>query len=195
LAAFCRTWVGLIHAHEFDAYTYGPLAGRLAGVPVVATVHGHSYYADCGRRRLAYRAVSRAAVMVAVSEDVKRFVVERTGVSARQIRVVHNGIGPVGPVSEEMRARLRADSLVVYFPSRGDFEGQSRLLKGRVLGALRESGVISLDLTSCVRETGPERAFIAGGKHYSAAGNAAVARCLLPMVSRLARDSGALPLP
>jgi len=86
-------------------------------------------------------------------------------------------------------------SLVVYFPSRGDFQGQSRFLKGRVLSALRESGVNSLDLTSCVRQAGPEGAFIAGGGHYSAAGNAAVARCLLPMMSRLGRDSGALPLP
>jgi glycosyltransferase involved in cell wall biosynthesis len=101
--------VGLIHAHEFGANAYGTLAGRLARVPVLATVHGHSYYADCRRRRLAYRAVSRAAVMVAVSEDVKRFVVERTGASGRRVRVVYNGIGPVAPVSEETRTRLRAE--------------------------------------------------------------------------------------
>jgi len=101
--------VGLIHAHEFGANTYGTLAGRFAGVPVVATVHGRSYYADCGRRRLAYRVVSHAAAMVAVSEDVKRFVTERTGVSAKRVRVVHNGIGPSRMVSTEARARVRAD--------------------------------------------------------------------------------------
>ena len=101
--------VGLIHAHEFGANTYGTLAGWLAGVPVVATVHGRSYYAERGRRRLAYRFVSRYAVMVAVSEDVKRFVAARTGVSARRIRVVHNGIGPAAPVTAGAGARLRAD--------------------------------------------------------------------------------------
>jgi glycosyltransferase involved in cell wall biosynthesis len=101
--------VGLIHAHEFGANTYGTLAGRLARVPVVTTVHGQSYYADCRRRRLAYRVVSRAAVMVAVSEDIKRFVVERAGVSASRVRVVHNGIDAVRPVSAEERARLRTD--------------------------------------------------------------------------------------
>jgi glycosyltransferase involved in cell wall biosynthesis len=101
--------VGVIHAHEFGANTYGTLAGRLAGVPVVATVHGRSYYADRGRRRLAYRAVSRGAVMVAVSEDVKRFVVDATGVSATRIGVVHNGIGLAAPVAEEARIRLRAE--------------------------------------------------------------------------------------
>jgi glycosyltransferase involved in cell wall biosynthesis len=101
--------VGLIHAHEFGANTYGTLAGRLTRVPVIATVHGRSYYADWGYRRLAYRIVSRAAGMVTVSKDLKRFVVERTGASARRVRVVYNGIGLLGPVSAEARARLRAE--------------------------------------------------------------------------------------
>lgn len=101
--------VGLIHAHEFGANTWGTMAGRLARRPVVATVHGRSYYADSRRRRLAYRVVSRAAVMVAVSEDIKRFVVEATGVSAHRVRVVHNGIGRPASVSAETRARTRLE--------------------------------------------------------------------------------------
>jgi glycosyltransferase involved in cell wall biosynthesis len=101
--------VAVIHAHEFGANTYGTLAGRLAGVPAVATVHGRSYYADCRRRRLAYRVVSCAAAMVAVSEDVKRFVVEATGVPAGRVRVVLNGVAAATPVPEETRARLRAE--------------------------------------------------------------------------------------
>jgi len=101
--------VSLIHAHEFGANTYGTLAGRLARVPVVATVHGRGYYADRGHRRLAYRAVSRAAAMVVVSEEVKRFVVERTGASARRVRVVYNGIRTAGSVPQEIQASLRAD--------------------------------------------------------------------------------------
>src|SRR6185503_1868012 len=101
--------VALIHAHEFGANTWGTMAGRLAGRPIVATVHGRSYYGDCGRRRLAYRVVSRAAVMVAVSEDIKRFVVGATGVKEERIRVVHNGIGPAAPVSAEIRAKTRAE--------------------------------------------------------------------------------------
>ena len=104
-----RRHVSLIHAHEFGANTWGTMAGRLAGRSVIATVHGRSYYADSLRRRLAYRVVSRAAVMVAVSEDVKRFVVSSTGVAGGRIRVVHNGIGPAAPVSAEDRARTRAD--------------------------------------------------------------------------------------
>jgi glycosyltransferase involved in cell wall biosynthesis len=101
--------VSLIHAHEFGANTYGTLAARLADRPAVATVHGRSYYADSVRRRLAYRAVSRAAVMVAVSQEVKRFVVERAGVSTRRVRVVYNGIRTMAPVSEEAKRRLRSE--------------------------------------------------------------------------------------
>ena len=101
--------VALIHAHEFGANTWGTMAGRLAGRPVVATVHGRSYYAESPRRRLAYRVVSRAATMVAVSDDVRRFVVESTGVSPRRVRVVHNGIGTPAPVSSEARAMVRTE--------------------------------------------------------------------------------------
>jgi glycosyltransferase involved in cell wall biosynthesis len=101
--------VAVVHAHEFGANTWGTMAGRLAGRPVVATVHGRSYYADSFKRRLAYRIVSRAATMVAVSEDVRRFVVEATGVSRRRVRVVHNGIDPPAPVSSEARAGVRAE--------------------------------------------------------------------------------------
>jgi hypothetical protein len=72
--------------------------------------------------------------------------------------------------------------LLVYFPSRSDFEGQEFSAKDAVLAALQRSGVHCLDLTACIREVGPERAFIAGRPHYAAAGNAAVAACLLPVV-------------
>ena len=84
--------VELIHAHEFTANTYGTLLGRLAGVPVVATVHGKNYYAEQVKRRAAYRFTSRAARMIAVSEDLKRFAVERVGISAHRIKVIYNGV-------------------------------------------------------------------------------------------------------
>jgi glycosyltransferase involved in cell wall biosynthesis len=128
--------VGLIHAHEFGANTYGTLVGCLARIPVVATVHGRGYYADRARRRLAYRVVSRAAVMVAVSEDVKRFIVERTGTSPARVRVIHNGIGAATPTSPGETARVRADlgirdgeSVVIVVGSLYDVKGHRYLLE------------------------------------------------------------------
>jgi glycosyltransferase involved in cell wall biosynthesis len=60
-------------------------------------------------RRWAYRIVSHIATMVAVSEDVKRFLVEVTGAAERRIRVVHNGIGRVAlPSADEVDRRRSA---------------------------------------------------------------------------------------
>lgn len=87
-----RENVALIHAHEFTANTYGTLVARLADIPLVATVHGKSYYCDKLRRRLAYRMVGRHATMVAVSEDLKRFLVKEVGVRPERIKVVYNGV-------------------------------------------------------------------------------------------------------
>ena len=74
------------------------------------------------------------------------------------------------------------EPLIVYFPSRGDFEGQDRSAKLTVLGILERSGVRYVDLTSCIQAADPARAFLPQRPHYSAHGNAAVARCLLPTV-------------
>lgn len=87
--------VDLIHAHEFDANVQGTFAAALTGVPLVATVHGKNYFGEKLRRRLAYRWVSRHATMVAVSQNLKQFIVEQVGVSPDRIKVVHNGVDVV----------------------------------------------------------------------------------------------------
>lgn len=84
--------VDVIQAHEFDAIVHGALVAKIAGVPMVATIHGKHYFWEKGRRRWAYRWVSRYAKMVAVSEDLKRFVVEQTGMAVGRIQVIYNGV-------------------------------------------------------------------------------------------------------
>lgn len=84
--------VDLIHAHEFDANTQGALVAALAGIPIVATVHGKNYFWEKLRRRLAYRWVSRTAIMVAVSENLKQFIIEKVGASPDRVRVLYNGV-------------------------------------------------------------------------------------------------------
>ena len=63
--------VDLIHAHEFDAIVQGTCAAAMAGIPLVATVHGKNYFWEKYRRRLAYRWVSRRTTMIAVSQNLK----------------------------------------------------------------------------------------------------------------------------
>lgn len=105
--------VAVIHAHEFTANVYGSMMGQIMGVPVVATVHGKNYFADQLKRRAAYRYVSRVSRMVAVSEDLKQFIVRRAGVAEHRVDVVYNGVDVAGlPSIDELsaiRAHLRLD--------------------------------------------------------------------------------------
>ncbi len=84
--------VDLIHAHEFDANVQGAFVAALLGIPLVATIHGKNYFWEKLRRRLAYRCVSHWTTMVAVSQNLKQFVIEKVGVSPDRLRVVYNGV-------------------------------------------------------------------------------------------------------
>ncbi|MGI0024406.1 MAG: glycosyltransferase, partial [Nitrososphaera sp.] len=84
--------IHVIHAHEFAMNVYGSLLSRMTGIPIVATVHGKNYYWVKWRRRLAYQFVARQSVMVAVSEHLKRFLMQRVAIDPDKIRIVHNGI-------------------------------------------------------------------------------------------------------
>lgn len=84
--------VDLVHAHEFDANVQGAFVANLTGIPLVATVHGKNYFWEKRRRRLAYRWVSRIATMVAVSQDLKQFIVEKVGIAPHRLKVLYNGV-------------------------------------------------------------------------------------------------------
>jgi len=79
--------------------------------------------------------------------------------------------------------------LVVYFPARIDFNSEGSASRQGALRTLDYAGVNYTDMRSCVEAVGVSEAFVPGRPHYSPAGNAAVARCLLPVVRHaLARD-------
>lgn len=84
--------IDVMHSHEFATNVYASLLSRVTGIPVITTVHGKNYYGERGRRRLAYRFVARQSRMVAVSQDLKRFLMQRVAIPSDRIRVVHNGI-------------------------------------------------------------------------------------------------------
>ena len=107
LALIRKEQVQLIHAHEFDAIVHGTLAAALARIPIVATIHGKNYYWQKATRRIAYRLVSRYARMVTVSEDLKGFVMQRTGIPSQRMRVIYNGIDAFPDVEPNDQARLR----------------------------------------------------------------------------------------
>lgn len=97
-----REQVALIHAHEFSAILCGWIVAMMAGIPIVATVHGKNYFWEKLRRRVIYRLVNRHGTMVAVSQDLKRFMCEKVGVTEERVEVIYNGVAPAqtGTVEE-----------------------------------------------------------------------------------------------
>jgi len=90
--------------------TYGSIASWVTRVPMIATVHGKHYYGDRWRRRMAYRFVARRALrMVAVAEDIRRFLIDRIGVPREKVRTVYNGIDIKTACSEEDGLRVRRE--------------------------------------------------------------------------------------
>jgi glycosyltransferase involved in cell wall biosynthesis len=87
-----REKIDLLHAHEFAMNTYGSIVSRLTGIPIITTVHGKAYYGEKWRRRAAYRFAARQSRMVAVSEDIKNFLIDRVGIKGRDLTTIRNGI-------------------------------------------------------------------------------------------------------
>ena len=101
--------VALIHAHEFSAILCGWIMAKLAGIPLVATVHGKNYFSEKLRRRVVYRFVSRQGTMITVSHDLKRFVCDKVGVAEKRVEVIYNGVAPALTVTDEETQKCKAE--------------------------------------------------------------------------------------
>ena len=89
-----RHRVELIHAHLLTSSVYAGIAGRLCGVPVIATFHGESD-AQRGdpRRNAKLRAVGLGASRVVfVSEYLRRSLLADSSIPASKTAVIYNGI-------------------------------------------------------------------------------------------------------
>lgn len=83
----------LVHSHLIHADLYGQLAARTIGFPTVSTIHStNPFYRGLPIRWFARVAGRSARRTIAISEHVKRFVLELGIAPARSVRVVHYGI-------------------------------------------------------------------------------------------------------
>jgi glycosyltransferase involved in cell wall biosynthesis len=104
--------VDFVHAHEFMMNVYGSVAARLAGIPMIGTIHGKVYFTEKRSRIAAYKlAVAMSSRIIAVSEDLKRHFVENVGLkNQKKILTVYNGIDieryKPSESTEELRGRL-----------------------------------------------------------------------------------------
>lgn len=99
LVAFLRNErVDVLHTHKFGSNLWGTVLGRLAGVPVVvAHEHTWSFEGQRMRRLLDREVIARAAdVIVSVSREDRRRMIEIEHIDPDRIRLVPNGIPPIG---------------------------------------------------------------------------------------------------
>jgi glycosyltransferase involved in cell wall biosynthesis len=103
--------IKLIHSHEFAMNFHGTLLSQISGVPCITTVHGKKYYPDKWSRRFIYRYISKHSNLVAVSDDLKQFLVSEIEIKDRLINVLPNGVNiddfkPSDLVRTETRLKL-----------------------------------------------------------------------------------------
>lgn len=148
--------IDLMHAHEFAMNVYGSMASAMTGIPIVTTVHGKNYYWEKWRRRLAYRFASKQSTMIAVSEDIRKFLIDKVGVKSGRVITIYNGIDteayfPDSQLRNSIRQKLRISETQAVIGTVGSLfavKGHTYLLKA----------------ASIVTKTYPESVFlIAGG--------------------------------
>jgi glycosyltransferase involved in cell wall biosynthesis len=103
-----RERIDVVHAHKFGSNLWGTILGRLSRVPVViAHEHSWSYSGQPLRRFLDREVIARGAdVIVAVSREDKRRMVEVEGIEPSMIRFIPNGIPTPERKGHDLRAEL-----------------------------------------------------------------------------------------
>lgn len=143
---FRRLRPDLVHTHLIDADVYGQTAARLTGIPAVSSVHGvPTFY-----QRWPYHAVGRAVGRlpkrrIAISDHVRRFLVEHRLSPAERITVIPYGIDaaawrPRAGDREQARRRwgLDDDVVVIGMAARMiEGKGHATLLNAAQLAAGR----------------------------------------------------------
>jgi hypothetical protein len=84
-------------------------------------------------------------------------------------------------------------ALLAYFPGRPEI---LQLAPGEQTAGqriMKEIGVPFVDTTPCILEVGPDAGYVPNDTHYSAAGNAAVSKCLGVLAEDKARQPGSTP--
>jgi len=87
-----RERVACLHCHELQSATYGTVAGRLAGVPVVFTIHGLAIFSQKRAARLLPRIGRWARQVVFVGHWLQRTAADQFGLRPANATVVHNGV-------------------------------------------------------------------------------------------------------
>lgn len=109
LVAELRDGVDVLHTHSFGSNVWGAVLGSLSGTPVVvAHEHTWSFEGQPLRKLLDRHVIARGAdVVVAVSREDRRRMIEVERIPPERIRYIPNGAPPGGPgTGHDVRAEL-----------------------------------------------------------------------------------------
>jgi glycosyltransferase involved in cell wall biosynthesis len=115
LARLTRTLnADVVHTHLVHADLYGGLAAKLRGERLVSTKHNDDPF-RLGRFRHVERGLTRIADrVIAITESLRRFTVERVGVPTRKVEVIHYGLdAPPEPWGENPPDPVPPDATVL----------------------------------------------------------------------------------
>jgi glycosyltransferase involved in cell wall biosynthesis len=143
----------VVHTHLVHADVYGALGA--GGVPVVSTKHNDDRF-RLGPFRYVERALARrASRVIAITEALRRFCVDRVGLPAAKVEVVHYGLDALPePWGENGEVPVPADARVVLCVGRLA-EQKGIDIAVRALGKIREHEPAAVLV---VLGEGPERA-------------------------------------
>jgi glycosyltransferase involved in cell wall biosynthesis len=82
----------IVHTHLVHADLYGGLAARLRGTPLVSTKHNDDPFRTGAFRFVERRLAGLADRVIAISESLRRFTIERVGVPAAKVETIHYGL-------------------------------------------------------------------------------------------------------
>jgi len=117
-----RERIDVLHTHKFGSNVWGTLLGRAAGVPVViAHEHSWEYERRPIRRILDRQLIARCAdLLIAVSREDQKRMVEIEGIPPARTLFVPNGIAEAEPTSgRDVRAELGIEPMTPVIGSVG----------------------------------------------------------------------------
>jgi len=148
----------VIYAHDWLSFPAGMEAKRVSGRPLVAHVHATQFdwASERGINQAIYdierEGMHAADCVITVSERTKRTIIERYGVPAGKVAVVHNGIDEATAPTETETERLGALKAAGY---------DIVLFLGRL--TMQKGGDYFLEAAKRVLTTRPKTVFVVAG--------------------------------
>ncbi|RJQ33095.1 MAG: glycosyltransferase family 1 protein [Actinobacteria bacterium] len=129
----------LIHIHGNKSALLGRVAAFSFNIPIIITIHNFMSYQNASflKRRLSSfidrQLDKKTSITIAVSHQLKKALIEKEGLDADKIKVIHNGINPVlgdlGMINKTELGFSPNDFIILNIGRMVSFKGQKYLVE------------------------------------------------------------------